>query len=332
MPPRINISTELAIQQEKQKEKKSWRQIVPKKYHEFKDVLTKKEFDQLPPNHPWDHAIELWPDAVTSVKGKVYPMDSKHEEELQKFLDENLSTNRIRPLNSLIASSFFFIKKKDGALWPVQDYCQLNEKMVWDQYPIPLIPNIINSLQQSEWFTKLDICWGYNNIQIKSGDEWKAAFITKFGLFEPTVMFFGLCNSPATFQRMMNTILEDMITAGHVLVYIDDIMIHSPGSLSQHISLVWQVLIWLCKHKLYLKPEKCEFHKKEVEYLGQIISKGQVAIDPVKTDAVKTWPVPINKRELQQFLEFCNYYQKFIEGFSKLSNPLQLLVGKNDWN
>jgi RNase H-like domain found in reverse transcriptase/Reverse transcriptase (RNA-dependent DNA polymerase) len=131
---------------------------------------------------------------------------------------------------------------------------------------------------------------------------------------------------------MMNTILEDMITKGHVLVYIDDIMIHSPGSLAQHISLVRQVLIRLRKHKLYLKPEKCEFHKKEVEYLGQIVSKGQVAMDPLKTNAVKTWPIPTNKRELQQFLGFCNYYRKFIEGFSKLSNPLQLLVGKNDWN
>jgi Reverse transcriptase (RNA-dependent DNA polymerase) len=243
VPPRVNVSTELAIQQEKQKEKKTWKQIVPREYHEFEDILTKKEFDQLPLNHPWDHAIELWPDAVTSVKGKVYPMDSKREEELRKFLDKNLSTHRIRPSNSPIASSFFFIKKKDGALHPVQDYHQLNKKTVRDQYPIPLISNIIDLLQQSEWFTKLDIRWGYNNVRIKSGDEWKAAFITKFGLFEPTVMFFGLCNSPATFQRMMNTILEDMITAGHILVYIDDIIIHSPGSLAQHIALVRQVLI-----------------------------------------------------------------------------------------
>jgi hypothetical protein len=164
IPPRVNVSTELAIQQERQKEKKSWRQIVPREYHEFEDILTKKEFDQLPPNCPWDHAIELWPDAVALVKGKVYPMDSKREEELRKFLDENLSTHRIRPLNSPIASSFFFIKKKDGALCPVQDYCQLNEKTVRDQYPIPLISNIISSLQQSEWFTELDICWGYNNV------------------------------------------------------------------------------------------------------------------------------------------------------------------------
>jgi hypothetical protein len=93
MPPRINVLTKLAIQQERQKEKKSWKQFVPQEYHKFKDVLTKKEFDQLPLNCPWNHAIELWPDAVTSVKGKVYPMDSKCEEELWKFLDENLSTN-----------------------------------------------------------------------------------------------------------------------------------------------------------------------------------------------------------------------------------------------
>jgi hypothetical protein len=136
-------------------EKKTWKQIVLYKYHDYEDVLTKKEFDQLPLYRSWDHTIELWPDAVALVKGKVYPIDSKCEEELWKFLDENLSTKQIQPLNSPIASSFFFIKKKDGVLHPVQDYCLLNKKTIYDQYLIPLISNIIDSL---EWFMKLDIC------------------------------------------------------------------------------------------------------------------------------------------------------------------------------
>jgi Reverse transcriptase (RNA-dependent DNA polymerase) len=128
--------------------------------------------------------------------------------------------------------------------------------------------------------------WGYNNIRIKQGDEWKAAFITEFGLYKPLVMFFGLCNSPATFQRMMNDIFKALMESRKVIVYLDDILIHTAGLLKDHISMVRRVLQVLRTHRLYLKPEKCEFHKQEVEYLGCIVSKGTVSIDPTKVAAV----------------------------------------------
>src|SRR3984885_7068773 len=123
-----------------------------------------------------------------------------------------------------MASPFFFIKKKDGKL-PVQDYRKLNDIMIKNCYPLPLITELINMLQNAKYFTKLDIRWGYNNVRIKEGDEFKAAFRTNHSLFEPLVMFFGLNNSPATFQNMMNDIFHVEISQGHVLIYLDDILI-----------------------------------------------------------------------------------------------------------
>ncbi len=126
-----------------------------------------------------------------------------------------------------MASPFFFIKKKDGKLRPVQDYRKLNEMTIKNRYPLPLISELMDKLQGTKYFSKLDVQWGYNNVHIKTGNEWKAAFRTNRGLFEPTVMFFGLTNSPATFQWMMNDIFKDLIVSGSVTVYLNDILIMS---------------------------------------------------------------------------------------------------------
>jgi hypothetical protein len=149
--------------------------------------------------------------------------------------------------------------------------------------------------------------WGYNNVRIKEGDEWKAAFRTNRGLFEPLVMFFGLTNSPATFQTMMNEILKEVVQEGKVLVYLDDILIFSM-TLEEHRAVVSRVLQILRKHKLYLKHENCDFEKSETEYLGVIVGSGKVRMDPVKVKGITEWPVPKGQRELQSFLGFTNFY------------------------
>ena len=138
-------------------------------------------------------------------------------------------------------------------------------------------------------------------MRIKEGDEWKAAFRTNRGLFEPLVMFFGLTNSPATFQTMMNEIFQDLIMEGVVSVYIDDILIFTK-TIEEHHRVTRLVLERLRQHHLYLKPEKCEFEKTRIEYLGLIISEGKAEMDPVKIEAVSKWPVPTNKKEVQSFL------------------------------
>ena len=130
-----------------------------------------------------------------------------------------------------------------------------------NQYPLPLIDDLVNKLQGARYFTKLDVRWGYNSVRIKEGDEWKAAFRTNWGMFEPLVMFFGLTNSPATFQTMMNDIFADLIAEGQVIIYLDDILIFTK-TLEEHRRIVRRVLEKLRNHKLYLKPEKCEFERE----------------------------------------------------------------------
>jgi Reverse transcriptase (RNA-dependent DNA polymerase) len=260
---------------------------------------------------------------------KIYPLGPGEQDELDTFLEENLSSGRIQPSQSKIASPFFFIKK-DSKLRPVQDYRKLNEMMIKNRYPLPLTHELIDRVKGSKYFTKLDIRWGYNNVRIKEGDEWKAAFKTNCGMFEPLIMFFGLTNSPATFQTMMNDIFRDLINRGHVIIYLDDILIFTETMEEQH-QLVKEVLELLWQHKLYLKPEKCDWEKLEVEYLGHIISGSNVKMDPGKVKAISQWKEPRNKKELQSFLGFANYYRKFIEGYGSIAKPMTKLTSNETW-
>ena len=163
---------------------------------------------------------------------------------------------------SRLARPLIQLTKKDGKLRPVQDYRKLNDWTIKNRYPLPLIPELINRVQDAKLFTKFDVRQGYNNVRIKSGDEWKAAFITNQGLFEPRVMFFGLTNSPATFQTMMNAIFNKEIQEGWLTVYMDDMLIATQDDPGFHEQCVHWILTKLQQHNLYLKPEKCTFHQK----------------------------------------------------------------------
>ena len=300
---------------------------VPPWLEDFNDVFSKRSFDALPERKVWDHAIELVPGASPS-NCKVYPLSQNEQGELDEFLEENLQTGRIRPSKSPMASPVFFIKKKDGSLRLVQDYRALNAITIKNRYPLPLISELVNQLRGAKYFTKLDVRWGYNNVRIKDGDEWKAAFRTNRGLFEPLVMFFGLTNSPATFQTMMNDIFRDLIAQGSVCVYLDDILIFTK-TLSEHRKIVREVMSRLRAYRLYLKPEKCDFEQTKVEYLGLIVSEGRVEMDPVKVAGVAKWPEPQTRCEVQSFLGFVNFYRRFIKDFSKLGRPLFELTKKD---
>ena len=193
-------------------------------------------------------------------------MTQDEDLQLKKWIEEQLKMGYNRPSKSPYASSFFFIKKKDGKLRPVQDYRRINACTIRNQYPLPLMSELINDLGNAHIYTKLDVRWGYNNIHIKEGNEWKASFVMPLGLFEPTVMFFGLTNSPTTFQVMMNMIFQDLIITKKIMVYMDDILIFSK-SMAKHILIINQVLQILRNNDLYLKPEKCEFYKDKLNYL-----------------------------------------------------------------
>jgi hypothetical protein len=248
--------------------------------------------------------------------------------ELDAFIKEHMETRCIRPSKSPWASPFFFVKKKDGKLQPVQDYRKLNSLTIKNQYLDPLISEIMHMLQKATWFTKLDVRWGYNNIQIKEGDEEKASFMTNRGLWESLVMFFGLTNSPVTFQSMMNEIFGKQITEGRAIVYLDDILIYS-DNLEDHRATVHEVLQVLEDNDLSLKHEKCEFEQREVEHLGVIIGDGKIRMDPVKVARVREWAMPKTVKDVQSFLGFLNFYRWFIDGFGDHAKPLTRLTWKD---
>jgi len=178
----------------------------------------------MPTRKLWDHAIDV-KEGFMPRKGKVYPLLREEREEVREFVKEQLRKGYIRPSKSPQTAPVFFVGKKDGKKRMVQDYRYLNEWTVKNNYPLSLISDVLENIGTKKLFTKMDLRWGYNNVRIKEGDEWKAAFMTLEGSFEPTVMFFGLTNSPATFQAMMNELLRDLINTGKVAVFIDDVIV-----------------------------------------------------------------------------------------------------------
>ncbi len=200
---------------------------VPLQYRDYQDVFEQRQGKGLPPSRTWDHSIDLKPEAPATLISKTICLSQTEQGELSKFLKEHTARGTIQPSKSPYAASFFFIKKKNGKLRPIQDYRPVNAWTIKNRYPLPLIPSLINRLRDCSLFTGFDIKWGYNKVLIKPKDRWKAAFITNEGLYEPMVMFFRLTNSPATFQTMMNTIFHDLINEGSVTIYMDDIAIHT---------------------------------------------------------------------------------------------------------
>ena len=179
---------------------------------------------------------------------------------------------------------------------------------------------------------KFDVRWGYNNIQIKDGDQWKAAFITHKGLFEPMVMFFGLCNSPATFQRFMNESFKDMIAEGWLVVYMDDLLISSPNQ-ETDTQRTTRVLQRMKELDLNLKIKKCKFGVSQIDYLGMVLSPREKKMDQTKLNGIKQWPTPKTVKDVRSFMGFTNFYQKFIGNYSNIARPLIDLTKKNEpWN
>lgn len=201
-------------------------------------------------------------------------------------------------------------------------------------YPLPLVSDLLDKLRGAKYFSKMDVQWGYNNIRIRKGDKWKAAFKTKFGLYKPTVVFFGLCNSPAMFQTMMDQIFVTQINGNEIVVYMDDILLYAKTK--EDLNRITQDVLQVLKdNKLYLKPEKCEFEKEEIEYLGMIISKNRIRMDEKKLKGITEWLSPTSVKETRSFLGFGNFYRQFIRHYSGIVKPLNNLLKldrKFDWS
>ena len=219
-------------------------------------MFGKKQSERMPTRKLWDHAIEV-KEGFMPRKGKVYPLSREEREEVREFVKKQLRKGYIRPSKSLQTVPVFFVGKKDRKKRMVQDYRYLNEWTIKNNYPLPLILDVLENIGMKKVFMKIDLQWGYNNVRIKEGDEWKAAFTTPEESFEPTVMFFGLTNSPATFQAMINELLRDLTNTGKVAVFIDDVIIRTETE-EGHDELVAEVIKRLEENDLYVKPEKCK--------------------------------------------------------------------------
>jgi hypothetical protein len=199
---------------------------IPQEYRRHLKVFSETQAQRLPPDWPWNHAIDLKPDALSSIRGRIYPLTQLENKALKKHLKQQLAKGYIRPSKSPYAAPFFFIKKKNRTLRPIYDYWQLNQWTIKNHYPLPLISELIYRLRGCNRFTTFDIRDGYNNLKIKPEDIWKGAFLTNRGLFEPVVLLFGICNAPASFQAMTNSIFRDFIDEGWLTIYMDDIIVH----------------------------------------------------------------------------------------------------------
>ena len=302
---------------------------IPTKYHCHLSVFSEEASHRFPEPCIWDHAIELKPGAPSSIPGKVYQLMQDEQKALLEFIQEQQAKGYICPSKSLYTAPFFFIKKKDSKLQPVQDYRQLNEWTIKNRYPLPLISELIAHIQDAKKFTKVDIRWGYNNIRIKEGDEHKAVLITNQGLFKPTVMFFRLTNSPTTFQTMMNVIFAKEIAEGWLIVYMDDILVATKDNQEFHNQCVHWMLEKLKKHDLYLKPEKCIFDQKRIEFLGVILEGRTIQMDLAKVKGMADWPPPQNVTDIHSFLGFTGFYHYFIPNYSLIARPMIQLTQKN---
>jgi len=283
------------------------KKLVPEKFHKWIKVFGKKQSERMSTRKIWDHAIDM-KEGFVLRKGKVYPLSREEREEVHEFIQEQLRKGYIRPSKSPQIAPVFFVGKKDGKKRMVQDYRYLNKWTIKNNYPLPLISDVIENIGTKRVFTKMDLRWGYNNVWIKEGDEWKVAFTTPEGSFELTVIFFGLTNSPATFQMMMNELLRDLINTGKVAAFIDNVIVGTETE-EGHDELVAEVIKRLEENDLYVKLEKCKWKVREVGFLGVVIGPEGIKMEEEKVKGVLDWPTPKCVKDVQKFLGLANYYR-----------------------
>ncbi|KAJ9511015.1 hypothetical protein QJQ45_002809 [Haematococcus lacustris] len=281
------------------------------------------------PHRSVDHVIQL--ESGTPPNRPVYRMSQEELDELKRQLDELLAKGYIRPSTSPFGSAVLFVRKKDGSLRLCVDYRALNQLTIKNRYPLPRIDDLLDQLAGATVFSKIDLKSGYHQIRVAEADIHKTAFRTRYGHYEYTVMPFGLCNAPATFQRLMNDIFRPHLDQ-FVLVYLDDILIYSQSE-AEHLEHLRTVLGLLRQHQLYANLSKCAFFLPSMDFLGHIISAAGIHPDPAKIRAMVEWPVPRNLNDLRSFLGSANYYRRHIHHHAHLILPLtNLLKAETPWS
>ena len=303
---------------------------VPKQYHDFLDVFSKADSDELPPFRPSvDHKIELLPDAQPEDLGYtgLWKLSTEELEAARKYITDNLQKGFIEPSGAPWAAPILFAVKGDGSLRFCVDYRKLNAMTKKDQYPLPLIDETLARVAHAKVFTKIDIRQAFHRIRISPESEDLTTFRTRYGAYKFKVMPFGLTNGPATFQRFINNTLmgylDDFCSA-----YIDDILIFS-ATQEEHEIHVRRVLERLREAGLQADIKKCEFHVTQTKFLGFIVGTDGIRPDPQKLAAVRDWQQPTTVKQVQSFLGFCNFYRRFVREYGRIARPLTQLTRKD---
>ena len=241
------------------------------------------------------------------------------EKEITNMLEKDIIEPSCRPW----ASPIVLARKADGSTCFCIDYRKLNAVTIKDSYPLPRIDDTLDALVGSQWFSTLDLSSGYWQVEVSEDDKPKTAFTTGTGgLYQFKFMPFGLCNVPATFERLMEQVLNGLLW-GILLIYLDDVILYAK-TWEEELERLGRVFARLPEN-LKLNPKKCHLFKSRVKYLGHVVSQEGVSTDPDKITAIKDWPVPSNTKDLRSFLGLCSYYCRYVKGFADVAKPLYRL-------
>ena len=306
------------------------RTMVPEVYHDFLDVFDADLCtSRLPPSRPgYDFNISLIPGAKLPPLAKPYHLSQEETRILKEWIDGMLSTGLIQKCTTKLptAAPIFFVGKKDGNKRPCVDYRKLNDVTIKNAYPIPRIDQIMDQVKGSSIFSKFDLKSGYNQIRIKEGHEFMAAFVTPWGAFEPLVVGFGQAGAPPFFQKFMNDhVYQRPELVNHVVGYLGDATTYNT-SIEEHVQTN-RMLFQRCRDVgIFLNPKKCEFHKEKVEFLGVELSKDGFEMEKGKVNTITEWQPPRNVKGVRAFIGFCNFYRRFIKNFAEMARPLHDLT------
>ncbi|KAD4180266.1 hypothetical protein E3N88_28857 [Mikania micrantha] len=293
---------------------------------EFPEVFP-DDLPGLTPARPVEFRIDLVP-GETPIAKSPYRVAPSEMQELSNQLQELLDKGFIRPSYSPWGAPVLFAKQKDGSFRMCIDYREVNKLTIKNRYPLPMIDDLLDQLQGAQYFSKIDLRYGYHQLRVQEEDIQKTAFRTRYGHYEFIVMPFGLTNATAVFMDLMNRVCKPYQDQ-FVIVFIDDILIYSKSK-AEHEQHLRKILELLKQEQLYAKFSKCEFWLREVQFLGHVVKSEGIHVDPAKIEAIKNWDTPKTPTKIRSFLGLTGYYRKFISHFSKIALPLIKLTQKSE--